>query len=85
MKKISDDDLLNQIRNFYKKNTKITKKLFDADKTVCHSATIINRFGTWNTAIEKSGLVIERKNKKRRTNTGREERKNKKSGKRIYK
>lgn len=59
--------------------------MFDVDKTVCHSATIINRFGTWNTAIEKSGLVIERKNKKRRTNTGREERKNKKSGKRIYK
>ena len=27
MKKISDDDLLNQIRNFYKKNTKITKKI----------------------------------------------------------
>ena len=64
MKKISDDDLLNQIRNFYKKNTKITKKLFDADKTVCHSVTIINRFGTWNTAIEKSGLVIEKKEKK---------------------
>ena len=63
MKKISDDDLLNQIRNFYKKNTKITKKLFDADKTVCHSATIINRFGIWNTAIEKSGLVIEKKEK----------------------
>ena len=38
--------------------------MFDVDKTVCHSATIINRFGTWNTAIEKSGLVIEKKEKK---------------------
>ncbi|WP_253351570.1 homing endonuclease associated repeat-containing protein [Sebaldella sp. S0638] len=64
MKKISDDDLLNQMRAFYKKNGKISIKLFSSDKSVCDSSTVIKRFGSWNAAIEKSGLAMKMRAKK---------------------
>ena len=59
MKKISDDNLLDQIRVFYKKNGKISINSFSSDKTVCDSSTIIKRFGSWNKAMEKAGIARE--------------------------
>ena len=61
MKKYSDDEILRQLKKFYNKNKKITEKTFSNDKKSCSVTTVIDRFGSWNVALEKSGIKERKK------------------------
>ncbi|MCP1226167.1 homing endonuclease associated repeat-containing protein [Sebaldella sp. S0638] len=52
----SDEELLEQLRTHYKKNSKISELRFNADKITCSSIAITKRFGSWKKALEKAGL-----------------------------
>ena len=54
----SDEELLEQLKNHYKKKDCITRLSFTADKTTCSPSTIARRFGSWNKALKKAGLPI---------------------------
>ena len=54
--KYSDEELLGQLKKHYLKNNSITSKSFDEDGEVCSLNTIQNRFGSWNNAMEISGI-----------------------------
>ena len=53
----SDEDILEQLRDHYKRNDKITRSSFEKDKTVCSSSIVYMRFGSWNNALLKSGIM----------------------------
>ena len=38
--KYSDEDILEQLRDHYKRNFKITRNSFEKDKTVCSSSIV---------------------------------------------
>ena len=52
----SNEEMLEQLRDHYKRNGKIIRKNFDADKTVCSSFTVKKRFGSWKKALKIAGL-----------------------------
>ena len=54
--KYSDKEILSQLKAHYKRNGKIIRKNFDADKTVCSSFTVKKRFGSWKKALKIAGL-----------------------------
>ena len=39
-RKYSDEDILEQLRDHYKRNFKITRNSFEKDKTVCSSSIV---------------------------------------------
>ena len=55
--KYSDKDILNQLKGHCKRNGKITKKSFDADKTVCSGSLVYLRFGNWQETLLKAGVL----------------------------
>ena len=55
--KYSDEDVLEQLKYHYKKNSEITRSSFEKDKTVCSSSIVYMRFGSWNNALLKSGIM----------------------------
>ena len=62
--KYTNEEVLNQLRDFLKRNGNITVNSFKADKTVCAVNTVIRRFGSWNKALKKIGLTPKEKNTK---------------------
>ena len=56
-RKYSDEDILELLRDHYKRNFKITRNSFEKDKTVCSSSIVYMRFGSWNNASLKSGIM----------------------------
>ena len=54
--KYSDEDILEQLRYHYKKNSEITRSSFAKDKAVCSSSIVYMRFGSWNNALLKAGI-----------------------------
>ena len=52
-KRYSDEEILLQLKNYYKKNEKITQYGFSKDKTVCEPYAVIIRFGSW----EEGGVI----------------------------
>ena len=56
-RKYSDEDILEQLRDHYKRNFKITRNSFEKDKTVCSSSIVYMRFGSWNNALLKAGIA----------------------------
>ena len=59
--KYTNEEVLNQLRDFLKRNGNITVNSFKADKTVCAVNTVIRRFGSWNKALKKIGLTPKEK------------------------
>ncbi len=57
--KYSNEEILNQLRAHYKRNGKITKKIFDSDKTVCSTITVNKKFGSWKKALKMLDLEKE--------------------------
>ena len=55
--KYSDEDILDQLKDHCKRNGKITKKSFDADKTVCSGSLVYLRFGNWQETLLKAGIL----------------------------
>ena len=55
--KYSDEDVLEQLRYHYKKNSEIARSSFAKDKAVCSSSIVYMRFGSWNNALLKSGIM----------------------------
>ena len=55
--KYSDKDILSQLKDHCKRNGKITKKSFDADKTVCSGSLVYLRFGNWQETLLKAGVL----------------------------
>lgn len=56
--KYSDDYLVDEIKRFYEENGTVPRCVdFDGSKDYVSSKTIRKRFGTWNTAIAKAGLL----------------------------
>ena len=53
----SNEDMLEQLRDHYKRNSKITRSSFAKDKAVCSSSIVYMRFGSWNNALLKSGIM----------------------------
>ena len=53
----SNEDMLEQLRDHYKRNSKITRSSFEKNKTVCSSSIVYMRFGSWNNALLKSGIM----------------------------
>ena len=53
----SNEDMLEQLRDHYKRNSKITRSSFAKDKAVCSSSIVYMRFGSWNNASLKSGIM----------------------------
>ena len=52
----SNEDMLEQLRDHYKRNSKITRSSFAKDKAVCSSSIVYMRFGSWNNALLKAGI-----------------------------
>jgi hypothetical protein len=77
-KRCSDDDILNQMLEYYKKNNKISQYGFSKDKTVCDPGTVIDRFGSWEKAVKKAGIPLKViKNNKKKSNLSKEEKREK--------
>ncbi|MDR2878580.1 MAG: hypothetical protein LBV03_01520 [Fusobacteriales bacterium] len=57
----TEEEVLKQLQDHYKRNGKITRKIFIEDKTVCSITTVIKKFGSWEKALEKLGLEKERR------------------------
>ena len=55
--KYSDEDILEQLRYHYKKNSEITRSSFEKDETVCSSSIVYMWFGSSNNASLKSGIM----------------------------
>ena len=55
--KYSDEDVLEQLRYHYKKNSEIARSSFEKDKTVCSSSIVYMWFGSSNNASLKSGIM----------------------------
>jgi hypothetical protein len=49
-------EIIEQLRDHYERNGKITAQGFAADKTVCSTGTVLQRFGSWTKALERAGL-----------------------------
>ena len=60
--KYSNEEILHQLRAHYKRNGKITKKIFDSDKTVCSTITVNKKFGSWKKALKMLDLEKEYRN-----------------------
>ena len=54
--KLTEKQILDQLKEFYKKNSGISVKSFDQDKSVCGTTTVMKYFGSWNNALIKAGL-----------------------------
>ena len=52
----SNEDMLKQLRDHYKRNSMITRSSFAKDKAVCSSSIVYMRFGSWNNALLKAGI-----------------------------
>ena len=59
MKKYSDDEILNHLKDYYKRNNKISQYGFSKDKTVCNPSIVKVRFGSWENALKKAGIDYE--------------------------
>ncbi len=55
-KRYSDEEILLQLKNYYKKNEKITQYGFSKDKTVCEPYAVIIRFGSWEEGLKRAGI-----------------------------
>lgn len=58
VKKYSKKEILEQLKQHYLKNPKMTMKSFAKDKSVCSPKIIINRFGSWNKGLLEAGIKI---------------------------
>lgn len=47
---------MEQLKDHYSRNGKITNETFDKDKTGYSTRTVIREFGTWRAALEEAGL-----------------------------
>ncbi len=54
--KVTEKQILDQLKEFYIKNSGISVKSFDQDKSVCGTTTVRKYFGSWNNALIKAGL-----------------------------
>lgn len=55
-RKYNDEEVLEQLRDHYRRNSYITRVSFSRDKTVCSYSTVYERFGSWENALKQSGL-----------------------------
>ena len=60
LKKYSDEDILDQLRDHYKRNPKITRSSFERDKTVCSSTIVHERFRGFDNALLKAGIPLQK-------------------------
>lgn len=58
--KYTDEEILEQLRKYYKKFPNMNSKTFNVDKSVCSSHTVILRFGSWENALRKAGVPIKK-------------------------
>ncbi len=54
--KYTNEELLEQLRYHYSKNSKITMESFLEDKEVSSPTTVAGRFGSWKNALKEAGL-----------------------------
>lgn len=55
-KKYSEEEILLQLKEYYKRNNKITQYGFSKDKTVCSPNAVIYRFGSWEAALKMAEI-----------------------------
>ena len=46
----TEEEIIKQLKDHYKRNGKITKNSFASDKTVCSAVTVRKKFGSWKKA-----------------------------------
>ncbi len=54
--KMSKEKILEQLKDHYSRNLKISVESFDKDKKVCNSSTVKNYFGNWEKALVEAGI-----------------------------
>lgn len=59
-KKLTNEEIIKQIQEYYSKNYNIIKKSFSKDKDTCSADTVVVRFGSWENALKKAGLPNKR-------------------------
>ena len=59
--KYTEEEVLKQLQDHFKRNGKITSKTFEKDKTVCSVTTEKEKFGSWEKAFKKSGIEKDRR------------------------
>lgn len=57
LREYSDEELLEQVREHYRRNPGMTRKSFEDDDSVCSSIIVYKRFGGWDKALLKSGIL----------------------------
>ena len=57
----TEEEVLKQMQDHYKRHEKMTRKFFGEDKKVCSITTVIKKFGSWEKALEELGLEKERR------------------------
>ena len=55
----TEEEIIKQLKDHYKRNGKITKNSFASDKTVCSAVTVRKKFGSWKKALKKADLEKE--------------------------
>ena len=56
----SDEEILSQLRDHYKRNGKITRKSFNADETVCSVREVEITLGNWTKALREAMADLEK-------------------------
>ena len=54
----SNEDMLEQLRDHYKRNSGISKRSFDSDKSVCSVSAVSSRFGSWAKGLQNAGFNV---------------------------
>ena len=60
MEKYSKEEVIEQLKQHYLKNPKMTMMSFGKDKSVCSTQTVRTLFGSWNKALLEAGIKKEK-------------------------
>ena len=56
----TEEEVLKQMQDHYKRHEKMTRKFFGEDKKVCSSGVVFIRFGSWEKALEEAGISLKK-------------------------
>ena len=56
LKKITRENMLEQLIDYYQRNGEITRRGFGKDRNVCSSSVVVRCFGSWSKALEEAGI-----------------------------
>lgn len=56
MKKVTKQEILEQIRDCFHKHNKVNRRIFNEDDEFCSGKTVYNKFGSFSNACEEAGV-----------------------------